>query len=276
MRQPQRNIEESMPMHPETVPSVLISSKSDPDKVNVIHYRAYLPSALEDYQPLVPLLDVLHHALPGDTVTLVLNGDGGHVTTAAHLSTAIHRSQAVVLTEACGRISSAHTLATLSGDVVLPVCNTIAMVHNMSMGTGGSGREPIDHVKASLDWCSSLFEEHQIPFLSMEELHSIFEYNTTIWMPHEADINDRIYTTMWYRASIGVMKPEAFNMFIDLVQQGIYEGCKLVNINTMIGLLEGLCEEHEVACAPIWSIMAAIGMFGEHNNPMDFILSDGE
>ena len=44
---------------PETIPSVIITASQDPQRVGVTNYRAYMPSALEDYQPLVPLLDTL-------------------------------------------------------------------------------------------------------------------------------------------------------------------------------------------------------------------------
>lgn len=76
-------------MHPETIPTVLMSCDPDAVKVNNFHHRAFMPSALEDYQPLVPLFDTMYRCNHGDTVSLVLNGDGGYVTTAAHISTAI-------------------------------------------------------------------------------------------------------------------------------------------------------------------------------------------
>lgn len=265
--------QQALIMHPETIPSVLISSMMDPGKVNVAHHRAYMPSALEDYQPLVPVLDTLYNANPEDTITLILNGDGGYVTTSAHMSTAIARSQAVVIAEAYGRTSSAHTLTMLSADIVLPVRNTLVMVHNMSMSSGGSGEEPIKHVQASLDWCYSLFEEHQLPFLSLEELESIFNHNSTLWLSKEEDINNRIFTTMWYRAAMGVLKPEAFNMFIELVQAGTYSDCSLVNINTLIHGLEDLDPNYEADCSSLWAAMERAGLLGEFNTPIDFVLS---
>lgn len=257
---------------PETVPSVLVHASADPQRVGVTNYRAYMPSSLEDYQPLVPLLDTLYVAGENDTVSIVLNGDGGYVTTAAHLSSAIARSQAVVVTEAYGRASSAHTLTMLCGDVILPVRNTIVMSHNMSMGSMGSGDEPIKHVQASLDWCYALFEEYQIPFLSKEEMSNIFERNATIWLPDEQDINNRIFTTMWSRAVIGALKDEAYRVFFQFVHAGAYEGCDLVHLDTVKDMVLST-EMDDAEAEAVYSAMAANGLFGEHDNPLDYLQS---
>lgn len=257
---------------PETIPSVLIHASPDPQRVGVTNYRAYMPSALEDYQPLVPLLDTLYVAGPQDTISIVLNGDGGYVTTASHLSSAIARSQAVVITEAYGRASSAHTLTMLCGDVILPVRNTIVMSHNMSMGSMGSGDEPIKHVQASLDWCYALFEEYQIPFLSKEEMANIFERDATIWLPDEQDINNRIFTTMWSRAVIGALKDEAYGIFIQFVHSGAYEGCELVHIDTVKEMVLSVDLDDEEA-RHIYEVMSAHGLFGAYDNPLDYLQS---
>lgn len=257
---------------PETIPSVIITASQDPQRVGVTNYRAYMPSALEDYQPLVPLLDTLYAAGSQDTVSIVLNGDGGYVTTASHLSSAIARSQAAVITEAYGRASSAHTLTMLCGDVILPVRNTIIMSHNMSMGSVGSGEEPIKHVQASLDWCYALFEEYQLPFLSKEEISQIFSTNATIWLPDEQDINNRIFTTMWARAVIGALKEEAYGVWIQFVQAGAYENCELVHIDTVKEMVLSVDMEDEEA-EHIYAVMAKHGLFGEYDNPLDYLQS---
>lgn len=269
-----KNTDEHLPFvyHPDTVPTVLLNSVEDSVHRGTMHYRAYMPSTLEDYQPIVPVLDALNYAGAGDTISIILNGDGGYVTTAAHLSTAFARSEAVVITEAYGRVSSAHTLTMLCGDVILPVRNTIVMSHNMSMGTGGSGDEPIKHVQASLDWCYSLFEEHQLPFLSLEEIQSIFDHNNTIWLPVEQDVNNRIFTTMWYRAVMGSLKPGAFKMFIELVQAGTYESCELTNINTLLAGLETIDEQYSKMVSDIWDVMRSAGLF-KGDSPTDYVLS---
>lgn len=267
--------EEAQLVHPETIPAVIMSGLQDRTLSNVFHHRAYLPSVLNDYQPLVPLLDTLYQAQPQDTISLVLNGDGGFVSTAAHMATAITRSAAVVIGEAFGRTSSAHTLSLLCCDVILPVQSTLVMVHNMSMGSVGSGSEPIQHVSASLDWCHSIFEEYQVPFLSTEEMESIFQHNATLWFSDEAEVNDRIFTTMWFRAAVGAMKPEAFTRFIELVNAGVYSGCSLTNISTLVTLFDHIetIDPEGMDNSQEWAIMEHAGLFGEHNNPVDYICS---
>lgn len=270
-----KNNEEVQLVHPETLPSVVMSGFQDRTLSNVFHHRAYLPSVLNDYQPLAPLLDTLYQAQPQDTISLVLNGDGGFVSTAAHLATAITRSAAVVVGEAFGRTSSAHTLSLLCCDVILPVQSTLVMVHNMSMGSVGSGNEPIQHVSASLNWCHSIFEEYQLPFLSMDELDSVFQHNSTLWFPEEAEVNDRIFTTMWFRAAVGAMKPEAFKRFIELVHDGVYANCSLTNISTLVTLFDHLeaMDPSSLESSPEWDLMEQVGLFGGHNNPIDYICS---
>ena len=252
----------------DTNEAVIITTTQDPSRIGVEHHRAYLPSTLEDYQPCIPLFDVLHAAGPEDTVTMIINGDGGWVTTASHLATAVSRSQATVVTEVYGRASSAHTLTMLCGDIILPVRNAIVMSHNMSMGSFGSGEEPIKHVEASLKWAYSLFEEYHLPFLSMSELESIFEYNNTIWLSDEEDINNRIFTTMWLRAAIGNLKDNALDIFLAFFKAGAYEGCQLVHLDTLV---EFICQTEEVGVAPIWKDMEHAGLFGDTRNPMDYI-----
>ncbi|AZV01889.1 hypothetical protein [Aeromonas phage Akh-2] len=262
-------------VHADAIPAVIMTGYQDRSLSNVFHHRAYMPSELNDYQPIVPLLDTLHMAGSQDTVTLILNGDGGYVSTAAHLAAAITRSQAVVVGEAFGRVSSAHTLSLLCCDVILPVQSTLVMAHNMNMGSAGSGMEPIQHVSAALNWCHTIFEEYQLPFLSIEEMESVFKNNATLWFYDEEDVNNRIFTTMWMRAATGGLKPEAFNMFIDLVSSGVYSNCKLVNISTLVELFDQLehMEPLEVGNTNNLTIMEHYGLFGEHNNPVDYLCS---
>lgn len=260
-------------MTSDTIPSVLISSMEDPIKKNTSHHRAYLPSVLDDYQPLVPLLDILYQSGREDTVSLVLNGDGGMLSTASHISTSIERSEAVVITEAFGRISSAHSLVYLCGDVIIPVRNTIAMYHNMSMGSYGSGKEPVSHVESSLVWCHSIFDQFLMPFLTLEEVDNIIEHNRTIWMPSEEDINNRVFTTMWYRAVMGLLKPEAVTIFASMVQSGLYQDCCITNHDTVLEGLMSLTPEDEESLVGTWEYWENQGLLGDCNNPIDYIES---
>ena len=272
-RRKNMNQEEMSVFTPDTIPTVLMSSMADSGAVGILHHRAYLPSALDDYQPLVPLLDTLYQAGSGDTISLILNGDGGMVSTASHISTGIERSEAVIVTEAYGRISSAHSLVYLCGDVIIPVRNTIAMYHNMAMGTGGSGTDPIHHVAASLQWCHTLFEQYLLPFLTTKEIDSIIENNATIWLPEEQNINDRVFTTMWYRASMGILKPAASVMFADFLKQGVYTGYQLVNLDTILEGLGELTHEEEETLVDTWNFWHKQGLYGDHNNPLDYLNS---
>ncbi|WBF79308.1 hypothetical protein IACHDJAJ_00069 [Aeromonas phage vB_AdhS_TS3] len=262
-------------VHQDAIPAVIMTGYQDRNLSNVFHHRAYMPSELNDYQPIVPLLDTLHMAGAQDTVSLVLNGDGGYVSTASHLAAAITRSQAVVVGEAFGRTSSAHTLMLLCCDVILPVQSTLVMAHNMNMGSAGSGMEPIQHVSAALHWCHSIFEEYQLPFLSVDEMEAIFKNNATLWFSDEDEINDRIFTTMWFRAATGALKPEAFSMFIELVNSGVYSNCQLVNISTLVELFDHLEQEGQVDAINTnnWTVMEHYALFGEHNNPVDYLCS---
>lgn len=154
------------------------------------HIHFYLSEDIGEPSGYVDMIYRISTALPGDTIFIHLNTEGGQLDTGVQLINAMQNSQAKIVTILEGVAYSLGTLIFLAGDemVVNDFCQI--MLHNFNGGLVGKGNELTSELNATLKWFTTLAKTIYIPFLTEDEFARISR-GEDLWM-QSPDIRKRL------------------------------------------------------------------------------------
>lgn len=144
-------------------------------------YRYYVHGEIGAIDHYADLLDMLTSATPLDTITIYINSNGGHLTTAINIMEAMQQCKATTIANVSGDCQSAATLIMLGARHYVISEYTSFMFHNFSGGVFGKGGEMYDqvvHMKSTYD---ALFRQVYEPVLSETELDDMLK-GIDMWM----------------------------------------------------------------------------------------------
>lgn len=154
------------------------------------HIHFYLSEDIGGPEQYTDMIYRISIALPGDTIFIHLNTEGGQLDTGVQIINAMQNSQAKIVTILEGVAYSLGTLIFLAGDEMVVNDHCMIMFHNFSGGLVGKGNELTSELNATLKWFAILAKTIYVPFLSEEEFARISR-GEDLWM-HSPDIRKRL------------------------------------------------------------------------------------
>lgn len=137
----------------------------------------------KDINYYLPLKSVLDSTGSGDVVTILLNSNGGDLTTALTVSQWIKEANATVVAQLGPENSSAATMIPLFCDFVEVGRWSSFMIHSVCYQTGRDTQKRIsDFVNFSDKYLKDVFTDVYNGFLTKEEIDNIIDNSKEMWM----------------------------------------------------------------------------------------------
>lgn len=137
------------------------------------HHNIYLYGEIGPQEDHIDKIETIRTAPADDVIRLIINTNGGYVTTMISYMQAIRESKATVICHAEGQVASAGTFIWLSGDEHSIADHTQFMFHNMQYGSGGDAANVAKHVKFNTLWSEGLMKDVYSGFLTEDEMSTI-------------------------------------------------------------------------------------------------------
>jgi ATP-dependent protease ClpP protease subunit len=110
-----------------------------------------------------------------DTIHIHLNTPGGDLSAGVQIVNAMKSSAATIVCSIEGEACSLGSLIFLAADQFIVHDDAIMLIHNLSHGVYGKGKESSMQMDATLKWFKALAEKYYIPFLTDKELEQVLD-----------------------------------------------------------------------------------------------------
>lgn len=137
------------------------------------HHDVFIDSSIDEPQEYRELIALLFNAGEGDTVSIYINSEGGHLDTALAIVEglkATHANTTAILIGACH--SAASIIAMYCHDVCV-LDGAYSMVHTASFGSHGNTSNVRSHTEFTVRQVEKLLNDTYEGFLTKEELQKV-------------------------------------------------------------------------------------------------------
>jgi ATP-dependent protease ClpP protease subunit len=139
----------------------------------VHHY--YISSTVGEAAGYAKMIHGILNAPAEDTIHIHLNTPGGDLSAGVQIVNAMKSSAATIVCSIEGEACSLGSLIFLAADQFIVHDDAIMLIHNLSHGVYGKGKESSMQMDATLKWFKALAEKYYIPFLTDKELEQVLD-----------------------------------------------------------------------------------------------------
>lgn len=186
---------------PEHIPQMIVPNEqcevSQTSFTNFV-YDIYLDEGIREPSYYRQALHVIRTASQGDRINLMINNGGGRLDSAISFVNALRECEAEVIAVLEGETHSASSMIALScaGVHVKPYASM--MIHNASLGSGGTIQNVMDHINFTSKQTERLIRDVYKYFLTESEIEEVIR-NREVWLD-EDQIGDRLENMFKMRA----------------------------------------------------------------------------
>lgn len=161
-------------------------------------YDIYLDEGIREPSYYRQALHVIRTASQGDRINLMINNGGGRLDSAISFVNALRDCEAEVVAVLEGETHSASSMIALSchGVHVKPYASM--MIHNASLGSGGTIQNVMDHINFTSKQTERLIRDVYKYFLTESEIEEVIR-NREVWLD-EDQIGERLENMFQMRA----------------------------------------------------------------------------
>ncbi len=174
-----KTIKAGVRMDEETIPFPVVASVKQ-----LVNYRIFLYGETSSAFDFVEAINAIDNAEEHDSITIYLSGGGGCVSSTDAFLHAIETAQSRGVHVHCvasGLVASAHTFIILACSSYECAAGTHFLIHNGSLGDGGSYNQFKASSQFFLKYMETRFREVYHHFLSEEELDDVLE-GKDLWL----------------------------------------------------------------------------------------------
>lgn len=188
----------------------LITGQKDSSYISVSdrtfrHYDVFLDSDVEEPSNYRELVAALFNAGEGDTMSIFINSNGGHLDTALAVVEGLKATNCHVTGIIMGACHSAASIISMYCHEVAVLDSAYSMVHTASFGAAGNTSNVKSHTEFTVKMVEKLLNETYEGFLSKDELVKV-KQGVELWFSA-----DEIRTRMEHRAKFLEAKLKKLN-----------------------------------------------------------------
>lgn len=154
------------------------------------HYDVFLDSDIEEPSNYRELVAALFNAGEGDTMTIFINSNGGHLDTAMAVVEGLKATNCHVTGVINGACHSAASIISMYCHEVAVLDSAYSMVHTASFGASGNTSNVKSHTEFTVKQVEKLLNETYEGFLSKDELAKV-KQGVELWFSAD-EIRDRM------------------------------------------------------------------------------------